>query len=499
MADNERFPVKLFPTATASDVLFYVTLGRLDKRKIPEYGTSYRDSVPSVEDWPHHKLVHVSAPDGDGRQRWWFAADRENEDIYNWEIGQGTELIRSYLVKRSLYRQRPDSDLELLEGEFTYPTIATLDGAFPNYGFADDTVLEAPDELKSLYIVVKRRLLRPVITETIYDEDLELNLKRSYTIVPTSHTLPANGEGVVYELEPVNTFHSRQVQREVLPKSPGWTLASYFRTQAVRINVPNLPRELLSATVVWNASYSVGTQDQSYHAWKSGVNYSLGKSVTDSANSSASIIPEVQLRFRDIEASNLPANEYEVMIPGDATEAAVISRLNTALGLAPGTLKSWPVFRPESSTITTTGQNVGVKATATVGLGVDISAGGTSGQEMERGSSDDFSVSLSAGAVQIPPCIHGAITLSGVTSQVQRVAATATMSVFLTSVGSNTNTKTKAGIAYGVVSPSVIPAVSGTQTIPTSGLYLMEMVPGRRFMGCQRVIARVLNASTLVS
>ena len=111
MAENDRFPVKLFPSATATDVLFYTVNGpKLDKRKIPAYGTPYNDITPRVEDWPNHKLVHVGPSDGEGMQKWFFAADRENQDAYNFErkrveIG-GTEydaVTRTYLIPRASF------------------------------------------------------------------------------------------------------------------------------------------------------------------------------------------------------------------------------------------------------------------------------------------------------------------------------------------------------------------------------------------------------------
>lgn len=498
MAENERFPVKLFPTATATDVLFYVTVGRLDKRKIPEYGTKYNDITPRVEDWPHHRLVYVSSPDNDGKQKWFFAADREKEDDYNWTLGQGEELIRSYLVRRDFYLQRSVVEAAAdpkQEGEFTYPVAATLDSAFIKYGFADDTVLEAPDELKSIYVVVKRRFLRPEVSEIIYDEKLDLRIKRSFLIVPPDYTLDANTVGVTYELEPVNTFHSRRVKREVLPKTTGWTLASYLRTQAVRTSIPNLPRELLSVNVVWNASYSVGTQDYMFAAWETGTSFTIGKQASDSADSAASVTPEIQLRFRDIESSNLPAVEYELMIPGDVTEAAVIARLNAIL--SPTTVQTWPVFRPESVTINTSGQSIKVGSNVGISLSGSVNNGSLVGQSMDRSVSDDFSITLSVGAVQIPACLHGAIAITGDTSRSQLVAATATMTMFNSFVGTNSATKTKTGVANGSVSPTSLPAVSGPQTIPTSGLYVLDIRPGGNFMGCTFVTVTVLNAIAL--
>jgi hypothetical protein len=499
MAEDERFPVKLFPTATATDVLFYIVVGRLDKRKIPSYGTRYNDITPRSEDWPHHRLVYVSSPDANGKQKWFFAADRENEDLYNWTLGQGEELIRTYLVRRDLYLQRSAVEAAAAPkqaGEFTYPVVATLDSKFAKYGFADDTVLEAPDELRSLYIVVKRRYLRPVVSEIIYDEQLELRIKRTFTIVPTTHTLPADALGAVYELEPVNTFHSREVKREVVPESEGWTLADYVRTQAVRTNIPNLPRELMAVAVVWNSSYSVGTQDYAFFASASEDSFSLGKSASDQASSSAAVTPDIQLKFRDVEASNLPATEYELMIPGNATEAAVIDRLNAIL--TPATVTTWPVFRPESVTISTTGQSINVSCNVGVSLDSTVSNGAITRQAADRSTSDDYRVTLSNNSVQLPPCIHDQITLAGGTSRSQLVAATAYMGMNSSLAGSISASLTKSGIAYGTVYPSVIPAIAGAQkTIPSSGLYALDIRPGRNFLGATLVTVTVLNANTL--
>lgn len=493
---TERVQIRISPTPLAGDLLFYeVHDGNFSRNNKFEYGEEHW----SRGLYPHHRLVFCSPEDPKGMRKWFYAADRTKEDEYNWEIGQGQELNRYYLVRRSLYYGRSAvesaaADPEVVD-EFGYPPIATLDLRFTKYGFADDTVMEAPEELKSLYIVVKRRFLRPEVSEVIYDEKLDLRIKRSFLIVPPDYTLDANTVGVTYELEPVNTFHSRRVKREVLPKSNGWTLASYLRTQAVRTSIPNLPRELLSVNVVWNSSYSVGTQDYMFAAWETGTSFTIGKQASDSADSAASVTPEIQLRFRDIESSNLPAVEYELMIPGDVTEASVIARLNAIL--SPSTVQTWPVFRPESVTINTSGQSVGVRSNVGISLSGSIRDSVLVGQSMDRSVSDDFSITLSVGAVQIPACLHGAITITGDTSRSQLVAATATMSMYNSFVGTNSVTKTKTGVANGSVSPTSLPAVSGPQTIPTSGLYILDIRPGGNFMGCTFVTVTVLNATAL--
>lgn len=494
---TERVQIRISPTPLAGDLLFYeVHDGNFARNNKFEYGEEHW--IPSL--YPNHRLVFCSPEDAKGMRKWFYAADRTKEDEYNWEIGQGQELNRYYLVRRSLYYGRSlaeaaSADPEVVD-EFGYPPIATLDSRFSKYGFADDTVMEAPEELRSLYIVVKRRYLRPIVSEIIYDEQLELRIKRTFTIVPTTHTLPADALGAVYELEPVNTFHSREVKREVVPESEGWTLADYVRTQAVRTNIPNLPRELMAVSVVWNSSYSVGTQDYAFFASASEDSFSLGKSASDQASSSAAVTPDIQLKFRDVEASNLPATEYELMIPGDPTEAAIVARLNTIL--TPATVTTWPVFRPESVTISTTGQSINVSCNVGVSLDSTVSNGAITRQAADRSTSDDYRVTLSNNSVQLPPCIHDQITLAGGTSRSQLVAATAYMGMNSTLAGSISASLTKSGIAYGTVYPSVIPAIAGAQkTIPSSGLYALDIRPGRNFLGATLVTVTVLNANTL--
>jgi len=501
MAEDERFPVKLFPTATATDVLFYVVVGRLDKRKIPEYGTRYNDITPRSEDWPHHRLVHISSPDANGKQKWFFAADRENEDIYNWTLGQGEELIRTYLVRRDLYLQRSAVEAAALpkqSGEFTHPVVATLDSKFTKYGFADDTVLDAPDELKSLYIVVKRRFMRPSVSEISYDENLGIRIKTTMTLVPATTTevnLPVDTLGVVYELQPVNTFHSIQVKREVVPESNGWTLADYYHPQAIRTNIPNLPSELISVNVVWNSQYSVGTQDYTFFKMVVDNSFTLDKNASDEASSSASITPEIQLHFRDVEASNLPAYQCEIFIAGDATESAVVARLTALAGGTP--VLAWPVFRPESKTITTTGQSINVRSNVGISLDGTMSNNVLTAYGYDRKTSDDFTVNLSVGSVQLPACIHGAVTFTDAATRSQAVSATAFMAMTNSLVGSISATKTKSGTAYGRVSPTSLAPVAGATSIPTTGLYALEIRPGGNFMGYTRVVATVLDAAHL--
>ena len=191
MAENDRFPVKLFPSATATDVIFYVIQGkRLDKRKIPTYGTPYNDITPRVEDWPDHKLVYVAPADDSGDQRWYFAADRENQDAYNFEFTKadigGTKFDA---VRRTYLTPRADFDPDTPAMGASMPNVPTsmfgtgtgTPSVISGYVLADRAQSNgAGNELDSLYVVevltyVKRttnRVLRfdEETTSTLYVE-----------------------------------------------------------------------------------------------------------------------------------------------------------------------------------------------------------------------------------------------------------------------------------------------------------------------------------------
>mgnify|MGYP003414080028 CR=1 FL=1 len=68
MATNERTNVKLFPTAIASDVLFFVQVSsNLPKNKGVAYGAPYRTCLPNaVEVFPDHQLVYITPADEQG-------------------------------------------------------------------------------------------------------------------------------------------------------------------------------------------------------------------------------------------------------------------------------------------------------------------------------------------------------------------------------------------------------------------------------------------------
>jgi hypothetical protein len=75
---------KIFPTPLVGDVLFS-EVRDCTRALIPEYGTYHPDTVK----WPDHKLVYVKTVDieRDGIFEFFYAAERGNQDLYNFSSG----------------------------------------------------------------------------------------------------------------------------------------------------------------------------------------------------------------------------------------------------------------------------------------------------------------------------------------------------------------------------------------------------------------------------
>lgn len=96
------------PTPKVADLLFY----ELKDSRIPKYTNppAYGTPHPDRDRYRNHKLVLVDNADESGWTRWWYAADREAQDDYNYSVSYpyaGDEAFprytRSYIIPRDEY------------------------------------------------------------------------------------------------------------------------------------------------------------------------------------------------------------------------------------------------------------------------------------------------------------------------------------------------------------------------------------------------------------
>lgn len=165
-----RQDFKILVTPLVGDVLFY-ELRDCGRTEFPEYGTPH----PNTKKWPDHKLVYIEEgqTDREGVFRFYYAADRESQDLYNFEFSQadigGTNydaVARTYVVPRDEFNEET--------AVMSSPMPNTPAGKFA----ADEYILAQREqkrigqkELDALYIAETRVYIKRVtLTQIDYDE-----------------------------------------------------------------------------------------------------------------------------------------------------------------------------------------------------------------------------------------------------------------------------------------------------------------------------------------
>lgn len=215
-----------YPTPVISDVIFY----EMRESRLPVYQTPpvYGTPHPDINKYPKHKLVHVTAMDEGGWQRWYYAADRSmaEQDIYNYTLRDGEEFTRTYVVPRNSIPAAPEG--------------GSFDPVFQDYAFVGQTVKSADEPLAGLYAIVYRRFIQWQTEAIQYDSRLDCMVRTTKRVVKIggydvddvnyASWRPRADAGVAVELQPGNTVHDVLIKQEVINPTGGtsleWSLPS---------------------------------------------------------------------------------------------------------------------------------------------------------------------------------------------------------------------------------------------------------------------------------
>ena len=146
---------RVYPTPDSGDILFS-EVRDCTRSEIPEYGTPH----PNPKKWPDHKLVFVKPVDieRDGIFEFFYAADRENQDLYNFSVGSrniiGNAGGREFRVVQRSY-VTPRADFQPLDIPFGTPMPNVPEGKFDDIEYVFFDRQQQPidqQELNSLYV-----------------------------------------------------------------------------------------------------------------------------------------------------------------------------------------------------------------------------------------------------------------------------------------------------------------------------------------------------------
>lgn len=271
----------------------------------------------------------------------------------------------------------------------------------------------------------------------------------------------------------------------------------FYKEGASKIDV-QLPNELLSIAVAFNQSEGAGSDlfpVSQQDAASSGPSGSSTLSPRASSNGSASVQVSLQPKFK-VFATRVNASRRRFFIFGDFTEADLITRLNSLSG---DTILPWLVFNEVSETLTLHGQQVSVGAKADTNATVSRS-GESESYAYQYGGGSSVEVSVTNTIMQLPPCIHGAITISpdSVDATAEAEAQANTIDLYIDGVLTIPAITNEIGPITETATASVTPAsLSATSpaSVPVTGLYLYDWQIQDSTDGYTYVIAFVVDAS----
>ena len=185
--------VLTFVSPKVADIIFYeLRDGRLPQYKtLPAYGAVH----PDKKKYPNHKLVFVTpaADSEDGWQKWYYAASRESQDDYNFEIDGDERLVRTYIYPRADYL------LSTYESSVK-PTLGDVDVTFTAFKFQQEDVRRTRDKvIDSYFVVIQRVYINPDKIVAASEAGTAQGETGAETTLGTTQTAHAVSPGIVLQ------------------------------------------------------------------------------------------------------------------------------------------------------------------------------------------------------------------------------------------------------------------------------------------------------------
>lgn len=238
-----------------------------------------------------------------------------------------------------------------------------------------------------------------------------------------------------------------------------------FKTYDTYMPLQGIPDVLNSFSITWEKGGGSSDSLETVTGAAAG-SYSLSMSAAAPAQASAFCVAKPVIDMTRYDTSNLRVTHCFFYLAAP-TEANALTRLGTELGVA---VNAWPVFKLKSHTITAVGMKVSANARRSISHSISANDNGSSYVKSE-GVAKGYDHAPSVDIIQIPPCLHGPISLSD-GDYIEKVATGTTIITagFLSGGGNAVAT----AYASGTVAPTtLLPTVP--ESVPTTGKYLYKL------------------------
>ena len=137
-------------TPKIADIIFFERRdGRLPKNQVGSEFRKYGGNHPNPALFPNHKLAFIEPDDNKGHEKWWFVADREGQDVYNYEASFPNDGLTEFPRYKRTYVEPRASYVPLEKG--------VPDPTFPDAKLIfEEQSRTGERQLDNLYVVVTR-------------------------------------------------------------------------------------------------------------------------------------------------------------------------------------------------------------------------------------------------------------------------------------------------------------------------------------------------------
>jgi hypothetical protein len=167
----------------------------------------------------------------------------------------------------------------------------------------------------------------------------------------------------------------------------------------------NTPRVLSDIKIAgWQEEKNLG-ESEFDSSGLSGSFDSLAQRDNGSISSTLSLVPKIEIIFKEYWGNNIPANIHIFFLrKSNLTSDSIKSRV--------GAVGNWPVFKPESFVGTVYGISETKNISVGIGRAISFTSGGDTGFQPTKESQTDYKKSLIPVIINIPTCLRPQKTLN---------------------------------------------------------------------------------------